>query len=528
MWIKKNNVIGSVVYEKSKLQAREKVRWGEQMNKSEIIKNALDGNAILFLGSGFSSGARNMLNRAFYTAEGLCNELIERGNIDVNGEDPEDLKDLGYISQRYLSSGNTARDLINILKENFRCYDVADEHLLMAKIPWKKIYTTNYDDVMEVASAKIMKIREPVVATEKIGDVYNVKNAVIHINGYIGDLREETLYSTFKLTEDSYRNRTISDSDWAIALNNDIKNAKSVIFIGYSLGYDLELQQIFANEEGLRDKSLFVTYEPRRRALLTMQMFGEVYSDGLKEFSKEVEAIDSNYVRNEEKYEIVCLKNRKNIENVITTITAENVIGLLVDGIVQDELIYSGLEEKYVVERDCIKEAVDFISGEGRIVILHSDLANGKTLAIKQIERRLSQIGTVYFLDDISSGLADDLEYISSLEGQHYIICENYNILLDYEEWLIIRKYQYSNIKYIFSARSYINDNFYLKLANDLDVDYKQLAMYDLNILTDHEINNFVKYLSRYNLWGRHAAKSFSDKKGLYKENVRGKFVIYY
>lgn len=128
----------------------------------------------------------------------------------------------------------------------------------------------------------------------------------------------------------------------------------------------------------------------------------------------------------------------------------------------------------------------------------------------------------MYFLDDISSGLADDLEYISSLDGQHYIICENYNKLLDYEEWLIIRKYQYSNIKYIFSARSYINDNFYLKLANDLDVDYKQLAMYDLNILTDHEINNFVKYLSRYNLWGRHAAKSFSDKKRFIQRKCKG------
>ena len=50
-------------------------------NKLEkIVKNVLDGNAILFLGAGFSVGAKNIDNTDFPMAAGLCKELIKQGN----------------------------------------------------------------------------------------------------------------------------------------------------------------------------------------------------------------------------------------------------------------------------------------------------------------------------------------------------------------------------------------------------------------------------------------------------------------
>lgn len=42
----------------------------------KIVKNALDGNAILFLGAGFSVGATNTNNTVFPIADGLCRVLI--------------------------------------------------------------------------------------------------------------------------------------------------------------------------------------------------------------------------------------------------------------------------------------------------------------------------------------------------------------------------------------------------------------------------------------------------------------------
>lgn len=497
------------------------IRREIKVNTKEIIESALTGNAILFLGAGFSVGAINVKGSKFFIGKELCETLIEEGNIDVEGEEERDLEDLGYISRRYLESNNTKRDLIGLLKNNYSCKTVSDEHMTIAKIPWKKIYTTNYDDVMEVSSRTVNILREPVVASEKIGEVYNLQNAIVHINGYIGKLSELTLDSTFKLTEQSYRNRTIPDSDWAMLLHNDIKNAKSVVFIGYSLGYDLELQQIFASNKSLKDKCVFVTYNPNKRTLSTMEEFGNVYAQGLKKFGEVINEIELGFCVDEVEYKLNCLSKVEKPIEFATSIVTDDIIKLFINGMIKDEILYSAQEDKYLVERAYIKKIVEFISSDGKVVILHSDLANGKSIIMRQLELVLENRGSVYYLENINSMIGDDLSYIASQKGIHYIFCENYNQLLDSEEWQLIRKYRYSNIKYIFTARSYINDNFYNRVYTDLDLDYDTMAMYDINCLTEDEVNKFVQYLSDYNIWGEQAALSISQKKKYISKNCK-------
>ena len=471
----------------------------------KIVKNALDGNAILFLGAGFSVGATNINNTVFPIADGLCKELIKEGNINVDGEDKRDLEDLGYISTRYLEEGNTVRDLINLLKNNYSCLTVGEEHKVVAAINWKRIYTTNYDDVMEFASRSIGVLREPITASTHIAEVYNQKNAVIHINGYVGNVTESNINSTFKLTEQSYLKRTIPDSEWAVALHNDIANAKSVIFIGYSLGYDLELQQIFSEDQSLKNKCIFVTFNPGKRALSSMKKFGEVYDKGLLEFSKDVAVIDKNYDRAKKEYELFCLSEHKKSDDVVSKVDSDSIIRLLVNGIIDDNMIATNYNNNYVVERECINSAIKFLLEEGKVVIFHSDLANGKTVVMKQMEERLKLIGRVYYLDKLELLLADDLTYLASEKGLHFLFCENYNQIVDSPIWKIISTYNYSNIKFVFTARSYINDNFYGRIIKELKLDEHSLAMYELNYLTQLEIQHFITYLNQYNLWGSQA-----------------------
>lgn len=480
------------------------------MEEREIIENALEGNAVLFLGSGFSLSASNFCeDHKFCIGEGLCKKLIEQGNIDVAGEAENDLKDLQYISTRYLEN-NTKRDLIGVLKENFTCQRVEHEHEIIAKIKWKKIYTTNYDDVMEVASKNVSILREAVVATDKIGDVHNSNNSVIHINGFIGDLTEETLSTTFKLTQESYRAHTISDSDWAISLYSDIKNAKSVIFIGYSLDYDLELQQIFACDEHLKEKCLFVVYNSSRRQKTTMKQFGAIYEDGLNLFSKLIENVEKTFSPICNKYELKCMKQVKHPEEFAKVVTADDMIRLFVDGIVKDDIAYSIFLNEYLFERDCVTEIIDFLAQEGKVVIIHSDLANGKSIVLKQIEIKLGQKGNVFYLsEELNEDLLADLEYISSQKGNQFIICENYNQLIDSEAWNLLKRFQVGNIKYVFTARSYINDNFYSRVLTDMALNYKTMGMYDLNELSDKEIKRLVELIGKYNVWGENLRYGF-------------------
>lgn len=483
------------------------------MTIEEIIQSALDGKAVLFLGAGFSTGAQNIKRQNFKIGKEFCRELIENGNIDIAGEEPKDIEDLGYISQRYLDSGNTARDLINLIKQNYTCYEVLNEHEIIAKIKWKKVYTTNYDDVMEIASRNVGILREPVVATKLISDIYSIKNSVIHINGYVGDVNEDNLFTTFKLTEESYQNRTIPDSDWAVALHNDIINAKSIIFIGYSLAYDLELKQIFSQDKTMKNKSLFVTYNPSKREKNNMESFGIVYDNGLAEFSKYVKRVGLEYKNEDKEYEWQCIRKISREKQTVLSVKAENIINLLVDGVIDERFISLSLFNKYTVMRDCVNEINNFLLEDGRkLVILHSDLANGKTVTMMQLQEKLALSGDVYYLDKLDVSLADDLENLTTLSGNHFIFYENYNQLIDSEAWNILKSHKYSNIKYIFTSRSYINDNFYLKIATDLQLNYNSLAMYDLNSLSDSEINAIISYLDEYDLWGSNSTLSLSKK----------------
>lgn len=483
-----------------------------EMDADEIVRKALDGNAVLFLGAGFSRGANNILDEEFMIGEGLCKKLIDEGNIDVSEDEERDKEDLGYISDRFLEN-NTKHDLIKLLKGCYSCKKLSTEQSQIAEIDWRRIYTTNYDDVMELASRKVGKLREPICPKKKISEVYGKDSAVIHINGYIGNLTEETLEAEFKLLNRSYRRRTIPDNDWAIMLHNDIRNADCVIFVGYSLDYDLELQQIFASDTGLKSKCLFVTLKPKNRTRKLMSTYGIVYEEGTTGFCEKIKECKNEYVPEDRKYELHCVDELFSPNNLSTNVTNKNMIDLFISGKVDDEIVYSAFGYEYLVKRDYVKEACDFLSQDGKVVIVHSDLANGKTVFIKEMERELNQIGRVYQLNELNSKFADDLEEISENKGNQFIIIEDYNQYMDYNEWDILKRYKYSNIKYIFSARSYINDNFYGRLVVDFSLSREDLKMYDINVLSEEEEKGLCEILSNYNVWDKNANFSFSQKR---------------
>ena len=122
------------------------------MTIENAIQYALEGKAILFLGSGFSKGAVNQVGLNFPLGSQVCERLIKDGNIDVSQDSLNDQQDLAYISERYLES-NTREDLLRFLKKEFVCKSCSESHKIIAGIKWKRIYTTNYDNVMETATS---------------------------------------------------------------------------------------------------------------------------------------------------------------------------------------------------------------------------------------------------------------------------------------------------------------------------------------------------------------------------------------
>lgn len=135
------------------------------MEIREAIIHALDGDAILFIGSGFSLGAINEGNKKIETATPLAHKLL----AECDFEEKDFTNDLGIASRIY-QSAKSEIDLIEFLRKEYTAIDVTPEQEIIAQINWQRIYTTNYDNVFELACEKNKKKIQSVTLSDRPND----------------------------------------------------------------------------------------------------------------------------------------------------------------------------------------------------------------------------------------------------------------------------------------------------------------------------------------------------------------------
>ena len=111
------------------------------------------GTSILFLGAGFSADAKNIGDMEIKDVSGLIKFLLDEI------EEPLDGYDLDAAAEEYVRHhGATGVEKITeVLHSNFRSKEFTDEQRRIVCQPWYRIYTTNYDDVVEVICAEEKK-----------------------------------------------------------------------------------------------------------------------------------------------------------------------------------------------------------------------------------------------------------------------------------------------------------------------------------------------------------------------------------
>ena len=117
------------------------------MKLEQAIKCALDGEAILFLGSGASFGAINIRDEEMISVSKLSQKIYP------NCEDVQQAVDL-FLTTKNDNTIDKKSELISMLKDEFTCKSITKQQESIAEIPWKRIYTTNYDNVIELAYSK--------------------------------------------------------------------------------------------------------------------------------------------------------------------------------------------------------------------------------------------------------------------------------------------------------------------------------------------------------------------------------------
>jgi hypothetical protein len=228
--------------------AMELRRW--IMDLERAIEYAIDGEAVLFIGAGFSSGATNIRGTHLKTGLSFAAHLANLAEINL------DLS-LEEAAEEFVAMHGIDR-FIEELKNEFSAHKITKSQLAIAKTAaWKRIYTTNYDNVMEVAYSQSSKILVPITLSDNVYKVPKKNTICVHFNGFIDRIHRDNIWSEIKLTDTSYLTASVAESEWAILFRQDLSIARAVFFVGYS-AYDLDIRRIIFATPMLKEKCFFI------------------------------------------------------------------------------------------------------------------------------------------------------------------------------------------------------------------------------------------------------------------------------
>jgi len=185
----------------------------------EIVKELNDDNFAIFAGAGLSSGA------GFVDWKALLKPIAEELDLDVEREN-----DLIAVAQYHCNKNMNNRAKLNqiILDELSRKVVPTKNHEIIARLPIKTIWTTNYDKLIEntlESSGKIVDIKytnKQLILTKKNRDVvlYKMHGDVDHPGEAV-------------LTKDDYEFYHVRMQPFISALSGDLAT-KLFLFIGFS------------------------------------------------------------------------------------------------------------------------------------------------------------------------------------------------------------------------------------------------------------------------------------------------------
>lgn len=467
------------------------------MDIQEAIRNILDGEAILFTGSGFSANAEKVDGNRLCTARVLAHQLL----LECGFSKDEFVDDLGLASEIYEAQKGSL-GLLEFVKREFTAAKLSPAQQFIATLPWFRIYTTNYDNVLEKAWQDAGKRLNTAVLSDR-QDLYQDKRTLcVCLNGSVTRLSEEKLTEEVKLTNSSYLTDSFRSSPWLSFFQTDLKTAKAIFFIGYSMQYDLDIKRVVFENKELHDKSFFIMWEKEPKAnVMLVQKFGTPIPIGLEAFMNMVREEQKSYrVVKPMSKSLLCF-DKVEVSKAIPSVTDREAFDLLLKGNMGswDKIYYSltsPTSVPFCIHRTALNAVMVQIKDGERNIVVHSSLGNGKTMFMMSLATLLSRSGyKVYYFRRYRTTLAREIESICETATPTVILFDRYADCIPYLE--TFKSFRTDQIL-IIADRSAMNDICYGKVASL----FGDFATTDLNELDDTEISLLCVLLTRYGLWG--------------------------
>ncbi len=454
------------------------------MDINTAINCALEGNAILFAGSGFSYGAKNLNGTNFNTGDGL-RDIIAK-DCGTPSQRP-----LSVVSEFYISE-KSDDELIALLKKEFTLSSIETWHKIIMSIQWKRVYTTNYDSVIETAAANNSKKWTPIVLSKEISNA-DINSACVHLNGHIDYLDRNTLNTEFKLIDKSYECDILEGNEWFDLFKGDLQSAKAIIIIGYSMQYDINIKRLLG-APAIRDKVIFIdapSPDPIDRKIL--ENHGTCEFIGIKVFADKVKEIQKNFVPSliDEQFNSFLHEYRETLTPYSVSFSELNKFYR--KGIYRDPLSQKNHGEyEYLLLRTAVNTVVREYRNK-KVFLATSDLGNGKTVFCQLVRNELRTCNVDMFLFIHQYNDYDkEIQRICSNQGHSVVIIDDYKDKME-----ILKRFKYNGINkvtFVLTARKAVNPS-YRVLVDKLGIaetDIKPLYLDTFNPEEAEKLSNII------------------------------------
>ncbi|MHB8204975.1 MAG: SIR2 family protein [Desulfomonilaceae bacterium] len=457
------------------------------------IEEAIEGEGILFVGAGFSRGAVNLRGEPLKSGREFAAHLA----VESGSDEDSSLED---AAEAYIENfGEDA--LINEIKAEYSVSSVQQYHREIATIPWKRIYTTNYDNVVETAFRLERKQLTPITLDADMFKTPKRQTLCIHFNGYVDSINRDKIWNELKLTDSSYVTASIADTAWGMLFRQDIRLARVVFFVGYSL-FDLDVKRMLSQSDLLKNKCFFyVGTSPKKASKDRASRFGTVIMDSTQEFATILNMVKASHLpRSDKTLSLMSVREYFTPDSGMA-ITDKSFFDLLVYGTRNDELIRESIQtgKTFYLERGLVRELFERVSNGHRVFAVCSDLGNGKSLILEGLRMLAIERGyRVFDLCEHNDGVHEELETIAKIDGKVLLIVEEYQHWLD--EIRVFTTNATDQTVLVATARNAIHDVVFDDFVSSTGS--QDVCEINVDTLTDHEIEWIANALDEYGLWG--------------------------
>lgn len=440
---------------------------------------------ILFLGAGFNFESKNADLESFPSGEALKQQFMKHLGLS------ETVHDLKLIAEH--ASRKCDIDLPSFLSRKFTVGKVSNAAKSILACDWLRIYTTNYDNLVEFA----FESRKAAYNSYSYLDPYPAKipqNTVIHLHGSHDDLLSVDPLDQIVLDEKSYIRYDFSEHPWYDQLLKDIKYATNIIFCGYSLR-DLHIRRIIQDSRADREKTFFfIGPDADEVSIEMLSEYGLVDTTGISGLSQiiakngTIEASDSMPPESVKTFRYL---NPFRDKRSAVKPTAEETKRLLTKGIINTQRIFDTYPQPiYVVPRvKQVDQAAEAIHS-GRNLLISAWTGNGKSVFIDCLASSLSEKGFhIFKVVEFNEVSLEEIDSLKSI-GKVCFIYENYDLAIRTAR---IISSEIPSASIVIAVRASLAQ---LRYHEVQEASSRSLHTVNLNQMTDDEQNDFKELIS--------------------------------